>query len=91
MIKKQRKELGISKVKEKRLPSEALADFIYSAHSVPKVINFFIKICKGKKNVSIRITQGTKGKKRKKTTTHIIRGAPGIMGFKGNVGFLRLL
>jgi hypothetical protein len=87
MIKKQRKTLEISKVKGKRLPSEALADFIYLAHSVPKVINFFIKICKGKKNVSIRITQGTKGKKRK-TTTHIIRGAPGLMGFKGNVGFL---
>jgi hypothetical protein len=89
-IKKQRKALGISKIKEKRLPSEALADFIYSAHSVPKVINFFIKICKGKKNISIRIAQGTKGKKRK-TTTHIIRRTPRLMGFKGNVGFLRLL
>jgi hypothetical protein len=43
-----------------------------------------------KENVSIRITQGTKGKKRK-TTTHIIRRATGLMGFKGNVGFLRLL
>jgi hypothetical protein len=34
--------------------------------------------------------QGTKGKKRK-TTMHIIRRAPGLMGFKENVGFLRLL
>jgi hypothetical protein len=49
MIKKQRKVLEISKVKGKRLPSEALADFKYSAHSVPKVINFFIKICQGKR------------------------------------------
>jgi hypothetical protein len=87
MMKKQRKAPGISKVKGKRLPSEALADFIYSAYSVPKVINFFIKIYKGKKNVSIQITQGTKDKKRK-ITTHIVKGAPGIMGFKGNVGFL---
>jgi hypothetical protein len=70
MMKKQRKAPGISKVKGKRLPSEALADFIYSAHSVPKVINFFIKICKGKKNVSIRIMQGTKGKKRKNHHAH---------------------
>jgi hypothetical protein len=49
MIKKQRKVLEISKVKGKRLPSETLADFKYSAQSVPKVINFFIKICQGKR------------------------------------------
>jgi hypothetical protein len=36
------------------------------------------------------IMQGTKGKKRK-ITTHIIRRAPGLMGFKGNVGSFRLL
>jgi hypothetical protein len=36
------------------------------------------------------ITQGTKGKKRK-ITTHIIKRAPGLMGFKGNVGSFQLL
>jgi hypothetical protein len=49
MIKKQRKMLETSKVKERRLPSEALAAFKYSAHSVPKATNFFIKICQGKR------------------------------------------
>jgi hypothetical protein len=90
MIKKQRKVLETSKVKERRLPSGALAAFKYLAHLVPKVTNFFIKICQGKKNVSITITQGTKGKQRK-ITTHIIRRAPGLMGIKGNVGSVRLL
>jgi hypothetical protein len=49
MIKKPRKVLEASKLKEKRVPSEALAAFKYSAHSVPKVTNFFIKICQGKR------------------------------------------
>jgi hypothetical protein len=49
MTKKQRKVPETSKVKERRLPSEALEAFKYSAHSVPKVTNFFIKIYQGKR------------------------------------------
>jgi hypothetical protein len=52
MIKKKRKALETSKVQERRSPFEALADFKYLAHSVPKAINFFIKDCPGK-NTSV--------------------------------------
>jgi hypothetical protein len=58
-IKKHIKELEISRVQTRRLPSEALAVFKYSAHSVPKAMNFFISTCQGKNHMSIRITQET--------------------------------
>jgi hypothetical protein len=36
------------KTRQQNLPSEALATFRYSAHSVPKAMNFFIKAWKKK-------------------------------------------
>jgi hypothetical protein len=59
MIKKQIKELKISRAQTRRIPLEALAAFKYSTHSVPKATNFFISACEGKNRVSIRITQET--------------------------------
>jgi hypothetical protein len=41
--KKQRKAYWIRKCRKRNLPSEALAAFRYSAHSLPKATNFFIK------------------------------------------------
>jgi hypothetical protein len=49
MIKKQIKELKISRAQTRRIPLEALAAFKYSAHSVPKATNFFISACQGKR------------------------------------------
>jgi hypothetical protein len=43
--KKQRKVCKTSKYRKRNLPSEALAAFRYSTHSLPKVTNFFIKFC----------------------------------------------
>jgi hypothetical protein len=40
--KKQRKAYRTSKYRKRNLPSEALAAFRYSTHSLPKVTNFFI-------------------------------------------------
>jgi hypothetical protein len=36
------KHIGQAKTRQKYLPSEAFATFRYSAHSVPKAMNFFI-------------------------------------------------
>jgi hypothetical protein len=44
---KQRKAYKISKGRKSNSPSEALATFKYSAHSVPKATNFFINACQG--------------------------------------------
>jgi hypothetical protein len=44
MIKKQMKELEISIAQTRRLPSEALAVFKYSAHLVPKAMNFIVPV-----------------------------------------------
>jgi hypothetical protein len=41
--KKQRKAYKTSKYRKRNLPSEALAAFRYSTHSLPKATNFFIK------------------------------------------------
>jgi hypothetical protein len=41
--KKQRKAYKISKDRKRNSPSEALAAFKYSTHSLPKATNFFIK------------------------------------------------
>jgi hypothetical protein len=43
--KKQRKAYRTRKYRKRNLPSEALAAFRYSTHSLPKAINFFIKFC----------------------------------------------
>jgi hypothetical protein len=43
--KKQRKACKTSKYRKRNLPSEALAAFRYSTHSLPKVTNFLIKFC----------------------------------------------
>jgi hypothetical protein len=43
--KKQRKAYKISKYRKTNSPSEALAAFRYSTHSLPKATNFFIKFC----------------------------------------------
>jgi hypothetical protein len=45
--KKQRKAYKITKDRKRNSPSEALAAFRYSMHSLPKVTNFFIKFCLG--------------------------------------------
>jgi hypothetical protein len=37
-----KKHTGQAKTRQKYLPSEAFATFRYSAHSVPKAMNFFI-------------------------------------------------
>jgi hypothetical protein len=42
---KQRKAYKTSKYRNRNLPSEALAAFRYSTHSLPKATNFFIKFC----------------------------------------------
>jgi hypothetical protein len=44
---KQRKAYKISKDRKSNSPSEALATFKYSAHSLPKAANFFINACQG--------------------------------------------
>jgi hypothetical protein len=36
------KHTGQAKTRQKNLPSEAFATFRYSAHSMPKAMNFFI-------------------------------------------------
>jgi isopropylmalate/homocitrate/citramalate synthase len=43
--KKQRKACKTSKYRKRNLPSEALAAFRYSTHSLPKAMNFRIKFC----------------------------------------------
>jgi hypothetical protein len=43
--KKQRKACKMSKYRKRNLPSEALAAFRYSTHSLPKATNFRIKFC----------------------------------------------
>jgi hypothetical protein len=43
--KKQRKTYRTSKYRKRNLPSEALAAFRYSTHSLPKETNFLIKFC----------------------------------------------
>jgi hypothetical protein len=43
--KKQRKAYRTSKYRKRNLPSEALAAFRYSMHSLPKATNFLIKFC----------------------------------------------
>jgi hypothetical protein len=43
--KKQRKAYRISKYRKRNSPSEAIAAFRYSTHSLPKATNFFIKLC----------------------------------------------
>jgi hypothetical protein len=43
--KKQRIAYKISTYRKMNSPSEALAAFRYSTHSLPKAINFFIKFC----------------------------------------------
>jgi hypothetical protein len=45
--KKQRKAYKIRKDRKRNSPSEALAAFRYSTHSLPKATNFFIKFCSG--------------------------------------------
>jgi hypothetical protein len=46
--KKQRQAYKTSKYRKRNLPSEALAVFRYSTHSLPKATNFFIKFCQEK-------------------------------------------
>jgi hypothetical protein len=43
--KRQRKACKTSKYRKRNLPSEALATFRYSTHSLPKATNFRIKFC----------------------------------------------
>jgi hypothetical protein len=43
--KKLRKAYRTSKYRKRNLPSEALAAFRYSTHSLPKATNFFTKFC----------------------------------------------
>jgi hypothetical protein len=47
--KKQRKAYKTSKYRKRNLPSEALAAFRYSTHSLSKATNFFIKFCPEKR------------------------------------------
>jgi hypothetical protein len=81
--KKQRKAYRTSKYRKRNLPSEALAAFRYSTHSLPKATNFFIKFC-----LEI-VCEYQHAKNRSKYTsifTNIIGGACGLMGLKRSTG-----
>jgi hypothetical protein len=81
--KKQIKAYKTSKYRKRNLPSEALAAFRYSTHSLPKATNFFIKFCPE------TVHEYQHAKNRSKYTsifTHIVGGAHGPMGLKRSTG-----
>jgi hypothetical protein len=81
--KKQRKAYKTSKYRKRNLPSEALAAFRYSRHSLPKATNFFIKFCPE----IVREYQHAKNRSKYTSIfTHIVGGACGLMGLKRSTG-----
>jgi hypothetical protein len=81
--KKQRKAYKTSKYRKRNLPSEALAAFRYSTHSLSKATNFFIKFCPK----IVREYQHAKNRSKYTSIfTHIIGGARGPMGLKRSTG-----
>jgi hypothetical protein len=81
--KKQRKTYKISKDRKRNSPSEALAAFRYSTHSLPKATNFFIKFCSG---IAHEYQHAKNRSKYASILTHIVGGACGLMGLKRSTG-----
>jgi hypothetical protein len=73
-----------TKTRQQNLPSEAFATFRYSAHSVPKAMNFFIKAWKKRHEQAYRLYKESKSR----VSTNIIRRGSRSMSFKSNVHFL---
>jgi hypothetical protein len=81
--KKQRKAYKTSKYRKRNLPSEALAAFRYSTHSLPKATNFFLKFYPE----TVREYQHAKNRSKYTSIfTHIVGGAHGPMGLKRSTG-----
>jgi hypothetical protein len=81
--KKQRKACKTSKYRKRNLPSEALAAFRHSTHSLPKATNFRIKFCPENRT---RVSTHKSRSKRTRKFTHIVGGACGLMGLKRSTG-----